>query len=169
MVSTFGVEKIKREPGLPEGGEPEFDWNRFRTFARLDKKTDESLSRYFRSFVAMCRRVCHLRPGRGEGNHYSTRFRSVVVVAAQAAATLNFCLFAVGTSLFSCPQIRQSSHRLWPPSLRSAPRVPFTVLASCVASVSGSCPTPPWRSVCHWLREPLSSPLGGIYQTTIVS
>uniref|UniRef100_A0A8C9YPJ6 Chromodomain helicase DNA binding protein 8 n=1 Tax=Sander lucioperca TaxID=283035 RepID=A0A8C9YPJ6_SANLU len=47
-------------------GDPDFDWNRFRTFARLDKKTDESLSRYFRSFVAMCRRVCHLRPGRGE-------------------------------------------------------------------------------------------------------
>ncbi|XP_074544247.1 chromodomain-helicase-DNA-binding protein 8 isoform X3 [Halichoeres trimaculatus] len=66
VVSTFGVEKIKKEPGLPETGEPEFDWNRFRTFARLDKKTDESLSRYFRSFVAMCRRVCHLRPGRGE-------------------------------------------------------------------------------------------------------
>uniref|UniRef100_A0A3B4UG13 Chromodomain helicase DNA binding protein 8 n=1 Tax=Seriola dumerili TaxID=41447 RepID=A0A3B4UG13_SERDU len=64
VVSTFGVEKIKKEPGLPEGGEPDFDWNRFRTFARLDKKTDESLSRYFRSFVAMCRRVCHLRPGR---------------------------------------------------------------------------------------------------------
>uniref|UniRef100_A0A671Y5M2 Chromodomain helicase DNA binding protein 8 n=1 Tax=Sparus aurata TaxID=8175 RepID=A0A671Y5M2_SPAAU len=52
VVSTFG------------GGDPDYDWNRFRTFARLDKKTDESLSRYFRSFVAMCRRVCHLRPGR---------------------------------------------------------------------------------------------------------
>lgn len=72
VVSTFGVEKIKKEPGLPEGGEPDFDWNRFRTFARLDKKTDESLSRYFRSFVAMCRRVCHLRPGRGEGNYNYT-------------------------------------------------------------------------------------------------
>lgn len=70
VVSTFGVEKIKKEPGLPEG-DPEFDWNRFRTFARLDKKTDESLSRYFRSFVAMCRRVCHLRPGR-EGNRCFT-------------------------------------------------------------------------------------------------
>ncbi|XP_041847243.1 chromodomain-helicase-DNA-binding protein 8 [Melanotaenia boesemani] len=66
VVSTFGVERMKKEPGLPESGEPEFDWTRFRTFARLDKKTDESLSRYFRSFVAMCRRVCHLRPGRDE-------------------------------------------------------------------------------------------------------
>uniref|UniRef100_A0A8C9YR36 Chromodomain helicase DNA binding protein 8 n=1 Tax=Sander lucioperca TaxID=283035 RepID=A0A8C9YR36_SANLU len=47
-------------------GDPDFDWNRFRTFARLDKKTDESLSRYFRSFVAMCRRVCHLRPDLSE-------------------------------------------------------------------------------------------------------
>uniref|UniRef100_A0AAQ5XCI0 DNA helicase n=1 Tax=Amphiprion ocellaris TaxID=80972 RepID=A0AAQ5XCI0_AMPOC len=66
VVSTFGVEKMKKEPGLLEGGDNEFDWTRFRTFARLDKKTDESLSRYFRSFVAMCRRVCHLRPGREE-------------------------------------------------------------------------------------------------------
>uniref|UniRef100_A0A7N6BDE4 DNA helicase n=1 Tax=Anabas testudineus TaxID=64144 RepID=A0A7N6BDE4_ANATE len=61
VVSTFGVETMKKEPGLPEGGDGDFDWTRFRTFARLDKKTDESLSRYFRSFVAMCRRVCHLR------------------------------------------------------------------------------------------------------------
>lgn len=68
MVSTFGVERMKTEPGVPEGAESEFDWSRFRTFARLDKKTDESLSRYFRSFVAMCRRVCHLRQGRDEGN-----------------------------------------------------------------------------------------------------
>uniref|UniRef100_H3CR68 Chromodomain-helicase-DNA-binding protein 8 n=1 Tax=Tetraodon nigroviridis TaxID=99883 RepID=H3CR68_TETNG len=64
VVSTFGVETIKKEPDTLEGAQQEFDWNRFRTFARLDKKTDESLSRYFRSFVAMCRRVCHLRPGR---------------------------------------------------------------------------------------------------------
>lgn len=63
---------MKKEPGLPEGVEAEFDWNRFRTFARLDKKTDESLSRYFRAFVAMCRRVCHLRPVRSEGSYHCT-------------------------------------------------------------------------------------------------
>uniref|UniRef100_A0A3Q3DIW6 Chromodomain helicase DNA binding protein 8 n=1 Tax=Hippocampus comes TaxID=109280 RepID=A0A3Q3DIW6_HIPCM len=62
VVSTFGVERIKKESGLVEGEEQDYEWTRFRTFARLDKKTDESLSRYFRSFVAMCRRVCHLRP-----------------------------------------------------------------------------------------------------------
>ncbi|KAG7466762.1 chromodomain-helicase-DNA-binding protein 8 isoform X1, partial [Solea senegalensis] len=64
VVSTFGVVKLKKEPDFPEAGDLEFDWTRFRTFARLDKKTDESLSRYFHSFVAMCRRVCHLPPGR---------------------------------------------------------------------------------------------------------
>ncbi|KAM9790504.1 chromodomain-helicase-DNA-binding protein 8 isoform X2 [Syngnathus typhle] len=66
VVSTFGVERMKKEPGVVEGQEPDYEWAQFRTFARLDKKTDESLSRYFRSFVAMCRRVCHLRPGREE-------------------------------------------------------------------------------------------------------
>ncbi|XP_072544368.1 chromodomain-helicase-DNA-binding protein 8 [Salminus brasiliensis] len=66
VVSTFGVERIKNEVGAQENEETKLEWTRFRTFARLDKKTDESLSRYFRCFVAMCRRVCHLRPARGE-------------------------------------------------------------------------------------------------------
>ncbi|XP_012690756.2 chromodomain-helicase-DNA-binding protein 8 isoform X2 [Clupea harengus] len=66
VVSTFGVEQIKKEAGAAEEEEADMDWNRFRTFARLDKKTDESLTRYFRCFMSMCRRVCHLRPGRGE-------------------------------------------------------------------------------------------------------
>ncbi|KAG7455016.1 hypothetical protein MATL_G00252000 [Megalops atlanticus] len=66
VVSTFGVERLKSEGGEGAEGEGELDWSRFRTFARLDKKTDESLSRYFRGFMAMCRRVCHLRPAQGE-------------------------------------------------------------------------------------------------------
>lgn len=69
MVSTFGVERIKKEADAPEGEEAELEWARFRTFARLEKKTDESLSRYFRCFMAMCRRVCNLRPARGEGQN----------------------------------------------------------------------------------------------------
>uniref|UniRef100_A0A4W5RV96 Chromodomain-helicase-DNA-binding protein 8 n=1 Tax=Hucho hucho TaxID=62062 RepID=A0A4W5RV96_9TELE len=65
VVSTFGVERIK-ELNAQEGEDAQLEWARFRTFARLDKKTDESLSRYFRCFMAMCRRVCNLRPTRGE-------------------------------------------------------------------------------------------------------
>uniref|UniRef100_A0A671L9Z7 Chromodomain-helicase-DNA-binding protein 8 n=1 Tax=Sinocyclocheilus anshuiensis TaxID=1608454 RepID=A0A671L9Z7_9TELE len=66
VVSTFGVERIKKEADAPEGDEHHMDWNRFRSFARLDKKSDESLTRYFKCFMSMCRKVCHLRPARGE-------------------------------------------------------------------------------------------------------
>ncbi|MBN3308605.1 CHD8 protein, partial [Amia calva] len=64
VVSTFGVE-LAPVSG-PEAGVG-LDWRRFRTFARLDKKTDESLSRYYTLFTSMCRRVCHLPPQPGEG------------------------------------------------------------------------------------------------------
>ncbi|XP_077022962.1 chromodomain-helicase-DNA-binding protein 7 isoform X4 [Tamandua tetradactyla] len=57
VVSTFGVifDPIKQQ----------FDWNQFRAFARLDKKSDESLEKYFSCFVAMCRRVCRV-PARSD-------------------------------------------------------------------------------------------------------
>ncbi|KAA0719516.1 Chromodomain-helicase-DNA-binding protein 8 [Triplophysa tibetana] len=66
VVSTFGVDRIKKEADALEGDEHHMDWTRFRSFARLDKKTDESLTRYFKCFMSMCRKVCHLRPARGE-------------------------------------------------------------------------------------------------------
>lgn len=53
MVSTFGVvfdTKLQK-----------FDWSQFRAFARLDKKTDESLEKYYYSFIAMCKRVCRMQ------------------------------------------------------------------------------------------------------------
>ena len=52
MVSTFGV--------IFDPAKQQFDWNQFRAFARLDKKSDESLEKYFSCFVAMCRRVCRM-------------------------------------------------------------------------------------------------------------
>uniref|UniRef100_A0A4W4F105 DNA helicase n=1 Tax=Electrophorus electricus TaxID=8005 RepID=A0A4W4F105_ELEEL len=52
VVSTFGVVyDIHRQ---------RFDWTQFRAFARLDKKTDESLEKYYYAFVAMCKRVCRM-------------------------------------------------------------------------------------------------------------
>lgn len=59
VVSTFGVifDPIKQQ----------FDWNQFRAFARLDKKSDESLEKYFSCFVAMCRRVCRMPAKPDEG------------------------------------------------------------------------------------------------------
>uniref|UniRef100_A0A6I8R080 Chromodomain-helicase-DNA-binding protein 8 n=1 Tax=Xenopus tropicalis TaxID=8364 RepID=A0A6I8R080_XENTR len=52
VVSTFGV--------IFDNAKQKFDWNQFRAYARLDKKSDESLEKYFSCFVAMCRRVCHM-------------------------------------------------------------------------------------------------------------
>ncbi|XP_043946125.1 chromodomain-helicase-DNA-binding protein 6 isoform X2 [Protopterus annectens] len=58
-VSSFGV-VYDAEAKL-------FDWSRFRTLSRLEKKTDESLEKYFYSFVAMCRNVCRLPPRKDDG------------------------------------------------------------------------------------------------------
>lgn len=61
VVSTFGVifDPVKQQ----------FDWNQFRAFARLDKKSDESLEKYFSCFVAMCRRVCRM-PAKPDDGRY---------------------------------------------------------------------------------------------------
>ncbi|KAG8442016.1 hypothetical protein GDO86_010983 [Hymenochirus boettgeri] len=52
VVSTFGV--------IVDTAKQRFDWSQFRAYARLDKKSDDSLEKYFNCFVAMCRRVCHM-------------------------------------------------------------------------------------------------------------
>ena len=53
VVSTFGV--------VYDTQRQRFDWTQFRAFARLDKKTDESLEKYYYSFIAMCKRVCRMQ------------------------------------------------------------------------------------------------------------
>ncbi|XP_056276193.1 chromodomain-helicase-DNA-binding protein 7 isoform X2 [Pseudoliparis swirei] len=53
VVSTFGV--------VYDTQHKKFDWAQFRAFARLDKKTDESLEKYYYSFIAMCKRVCRMQ------------------------------------------------------------------------------------------------------------
>ncbi|XP_043913895.1 chromodomain-helicase-DNA-binding protein 8 [Protopterus annectens] len=58
VVSNFGVEFYPERQC--------FDWNRFRTFAHLERKTDESLTKYFLSFMAMCRRVSGRPPEEGD-------------------------------------------------------------------------------------------------------
>ncbi|KAG7326696.1 hypothetical protein KOW79_010097 [Hemibagrus wyckioides] len=58
-VSSFGV--------VYDPEKKVFDWRQFRIFARLERKTDESLERYFWSFVSMCRTACRLPPRKDEG------------------------------------------------------------------------------------------------------
>ncbi|CAK6977756.1 chromodomain-helicase-DNA-binding protein 6 [Scomber scombrus] len=58
-VSSFGV--------VYDPERKSFDWSQFRALARLERKTDESLERYFNSFVNMCRTACKLPPRKEEG------------------------------------------------------------------------------------------------------
>nr|XP_057910318.1 chromodomain-helicase-DNA-binding protein 6 isoform X2 [Doryrhamphus excisus] len=58
-VSSFGV--------VYDPERKVFDWSQFRVLARLERKTDESLERYFNSFVNMCRTACKLPPRKEEG------------------------------------------------------------------------------------------------------
>lgn len=41
--------------------EKRYDWSKFRTLSRLEKKYDETLTEYFRAFMAMCKRQCGIR------------------------------------------------------------------------------------------------------------
>ncbi|KAF7648394.1 hypothetical protein LDENG_00157570 [Lucifuga dentata] len=145
VVSTFGVEKIKKEPELLQGTEAEFDWNRFRTFARLDKKTDESLSRYFRSFIAMCRRVCHLRPGREDPTEVS---QTVAPITEERASR----------TLYRISLLRRLRERVLPhPSLEE--RLPL-------APPSSELPTW-WRTPEHDRQLMLGAALHGVSRTEL--
>ncbi|XP_066558180.1 chromodomain-helicase-DNA-binding protein 6-like isoform X1 [Amia ocellicauda] len=67
-VSSFGV--------VFDPEKKSFDWTQFRSFARLERKTDESLERYFCSFVAMCRTACRLPPRKDEGKEPGWNWQS---------------------------------------------------------------------------------------------
>ncbi|XP_074461701.1 chromodomain-helicase-DNA-binding protein 6 isoform X8 [Larus michahellis] len=58
-VSSFGV--------IYDQEKKIFDWAQFRAISRLEKKTDESLEKYFYSFVAMCKNVCGLPMWKEDG------------------------------------------------------------------------------------------------------
>uniref|UniRef100_A0A8C3AAA6 Chromodomain helicase DNA binding protein 6 n=1 Tax=Cyclopterus lumpus TaxID=8103 RepID=A0A8C3AAA6_CYCLU len=59
-VSSYGV--------VYDSDRKSFDWSQFRALARLERKTDESLERYFNCFVNMCRTACRLPPRKEEGS-----------------------------------------------------------------------------------------------------
>jgi len=44
-----------------------YDWTRFRALSRLDKKFDDALTRYYKTFYAMCKRACGLKLTEEEG------------------------------------------------------------------------------------------------------
>ncbi|KAH9409651.1 choline dehydrogenase 7 [Tyrophagus putrescentiae] len=49
IVSSFGVDYHRKTET--------FDWGRFRMYAKLERKLDETLTEYFKAFYAMCKKV----------------------------------------------------------------------------------------------------------------
>lgn len=45
-----------------------YNWTKFKSVARLEKKYDDTLTEYFRSFYAMCKRLCGQTLTEEEGN-----------------------------------------------------------------------------------------------------
>lgn len=45
-----------------------YNWTKFKNVARLEKKYDDTLTEYFRSFYAMCKRLCGQPLTEEEGN-----------------------------------------------------------------------------------------------------
>ncbi|XP_073539832.1 chromodomain-helicase-DNA-binding protein 6 isoform X1 [Phyllobates terribilis] len=78
-VSSFGV--------IYDADKKCFDWMQFRSLSRLDKKTDESLEKYFHSFVAMCRNVCRLPLRKDDGSADPSLFLDPIT-EERAARTL---------------------------------------------------------------------------------
>ncbi|XP_054164988.1 chromodomain-helicase-DNA-binding protein 7-like isoform X2 [Oppia nitens] len=60
VVSSFGVE-YNRETDT-------YDWTRFRSFGKLERKLDDTLTEYFKAFYAMCKRVTGRRLSEEEEN-----------------------------------------------------------------------------------------------------
>ncbi|XP_068621168.1 chromodomain-helicase-DNA-binding protein 7 isoform X2 [Battus philenor] len=57
-VASYGVEFDPATKSLR--------WNRFRSLARLDTKSDDALTDYLKAFMAMCKRQCGLSVGEAE-------------------------------------------------------------------------------------------------------
>lgn len=60
MVSSFGVEHDRKTDT--------FDWTRFRMYAKLERKLDETLTEYYKAFYAMCKKVVGRRLTEDEEN-----------------------------------------------------------------------------------------------------
>ncbi|GAB6030490.1 hypothetical protein CHUAL_007354 [Chamberlinius hualienensis] len=60
VISTFGVEFNSKDG--------RYDWSRFRTYARLEKKLDETITEYYKAFYSMCKKVCGKKLEEDEDN-----------------------------------------------------------------------------------------------------
>lgn len=67
VVSTYGVNYDRKKA--------QYDWTKFKSIARFDKKTDNDLTDYYMSFRAMCKKVCNAKMNEDEGTCISAQTR----------------------------------------------------------------------------------------------
>lgn len=60
VVSTYGVNYDRKKA--------QYDWTKFKSLARFDKKSDNELTEYYMSFRAMCKKACSVKVNEEEGN-----------------------------------------------------------------------------------------------------
>uniref|UniRef100_A0A0C9QNG6 Chd7_2 protein n=1 Tax=Fopius arisanus TaxID=64838 RepID=A0A0C9QNG6_9HYME len=59
VVSTYGVNYDRKKA--------QYDWTKFKSLARFDKKSDADLTDYYMSFRAMCKKACNSKGAEEEG------------------------------------------------------------------------------------------------------
>lgn len=59
VVSTYGVNYDRKKA--------QYDWTKFKSIARFDKKTDGDLTDYYMSFRIMCKKACNSKISDEEG------------------------------------------------------------------------------------------------------
>lgn len=133
----------------------QFHWDRFRTFARLDKKTDESLTKYFHGFVAMCRQVCRLPPAAGDGKQDWESFEWIEMGGNRT----NSWSISPSTPVFlQNPRILTCSLS---PSLRRGPHGLSTV-SNCYGAYGNKFyATPFWKTGWHYVSLQVLNCLNG--------
>lgn len=66
VVSTYGVNYDRKRA--------QYDWTKFKTLARFDKKNDNDLTEYYMSFRAMCKKACNAKVNDEEGKYIKSFF-----------------------------------------------------------------------------------------------
>lgn len=59
VVSTYGVNYDRKKA--------QYDWAKFKSLGRFDRKSDSDLTEYYMSFRAMCKKACNAKISEEEG------------------------------------------------------------------------------------------------------
>lgn len=62
IVSTYGVNYDRKKA--------QYDWSKFKSLGRFDRKSDNDLTEYYMSFRTMCKRACNAKVSEEEGNYF---------------------------------------------------------------------------------------------------